>query len=81
MGGMKLYQAWDLFNSHNPNTCGTYKLYVKLKRPTADGCREGYIYEDPEDGEDLLVFDWGDLEIEVESVWCPYCCRIIYPED
>jgi hypothetical protein len=81
--GMRLYQVWDLFREHNKETCGTYKLYVKLKKPTIDGCREGYIYLDPEDGENPLVFDWDedrdDLEIEVKSVWCPYCRRVIYP--
>jgi hypothetical protein len=79
---MRLEEAWDLFKKHGEKTCGTYKLWVTLKQPTSCGMREGWIYEEPGDDERRLeIDDWNDLNIEVEEVYCPYCCEIIYRSD
>ena len=88
---MKLIEAWELFKKHNINTCGTHKLLVKLKRPLPNGIQEGYIFEDPRDVDgceyelyldDVLeIPDYDPFEEEVENVYCPYCCEIIYSEE
>jgi hypothetical protein len=85
---MKLFDVWNLFEKHNINTCGTHKLYVVLKRPLLNGVQEGYIFLDPGDAagcehelylDDVLeIPDYDPFEEEVESVYCPYCCEIIY---
>jgi hypothetical protein len=85
---MKLIEAWELFKKHNINTCGTHKLLVRLKRPLPNGIREGYICEEPYDCDNELylddileIEDYDPFEEEVESVYCPYCCEIIYSEE
>jgi hypothetical protein len=88
---MKLEEVWDLFHYHGPETCGTHKLYVTLKRPLPNGCKEGYIFFDPGDRagcenelylDDVLdIPDYNPFEEELQAVWCPYCCEIIYTSE
>jgi hypothetical protein len=88
---MKLIEVWELFKKHNINTCGTHKLLVTLKRSLPNGIREGYIFEDPRDADgceyelyldDVLeIEDYDPFEEEVASVYCPYCCEIIYQSE
>jgi hypothetical protein len=87
---MKLEEVWDLFCKHGPETCGTHKLYVKLKRPMPNDVQEGYVFLDPRDSdgcENELYFDdilemedYDPFQEEVEYVYCPYCCEIIWEE-
>ena len=88
---MKLIEVWELFKKHGPDTCGTHKLRVELKRPLPNGIREGYIFLNPGDVDgceyelyldDVLeIPDYDPFEEEVKDVWCPYCCEIIYSEE
>jgi hypothetical protein len=82
-GKMRLEEVWEFFSLHNYETCGTHKLFVKLKQPISNGQIEGYIFLDPGDSagceNKLEIESFSDLGQEVENVWCPFCLRIIYP--
>jgi hypothetical protein len=67
---MKLQDVWDLLEEH-AKICGTHKLLVE----TVDG-KEGWI---PMVGTDMDYPVDVDLDVEVKNVYCPYCCRLIYP--